>query len=140
MECLTKHLPKALDIMTDILYHPTFPESEFERVKKRKESEIISSKSQPNSMSNNAVSRANFPTSHPYGEIETEATLKAITREDIQNYYNYLFTPKGSYIVIIGDVTKEQAKDLCAKYFASWEGGEKVEMIKNEKRNYTNNK
>ena len=102
LQCLTKHVVKGLDLMTDVLFHPTFPEDEFIRLKKRSESSIISSKSNPGSMASNAEARANFPSGHPYGEIETESTLKNITLNDVKDYYKNIFTPKGSYLVIIG--------------------------------------
>lgn len=128
LQCLTKHMNKGLDLMTDVLMHANFPESEFNRLKKRKESEIISGKSQPNSMASKAEARANFPTNHPFGEIPTEETLKNITREDVLQYYKYLFTPKGSYLVVVGDITKEQVQKICDSYFATWQGGDKLTM------------
>ena len=126
MQCLTKHAEKGLDLMSDVLLRPTFPEEEFERLKKRKESSILSSKSNPGSMASNAEARANVPSGHPYGEIETEATLKDITISDVKNYYRGLFTPKGSYLVIVGDVTKEQAKRWAEHYFGTWQGHDKI--------------
>ena len=35
LQCLTKHVVKCLDLMTDVLFHPTFPEDEFIRLKKQ---------------------------------------------------------------------------------------------------------
>jgi zinc protease len=129
LQCLTKHVVKGLDLMTDVLFHPTFPEDEFIRLKKRSESSIISSKSNPGSMASNAEARANFPSGHPYGEIETESTLKNITLNDVKDYYKNIFTPKGSYLVIIGDVTKEQAKLWADNYFGAWQGNDKITSI-----------
>jgi predicted Zn-dependent peptidase len=132
LQCLTKHAEKGLDLMSDILLRPTFPEEEFERLKKRKESNILSSKSNPGSMASNAEARANFPSGHPYGEIETEATLRDISITDVKNYYRGLFTPKGSYLVIIGDVTKDQAKKWAEHYFGSWVGHDKITSTYND--------
>jgi predicted Zn-dependent peptidase len=126
LQCLTKHAEKGLDLMSDVLLRPTFPEEEFDRLKKMKESNILSSKSNPGAMASNAEARANFPTGHPYGEVETENTLRDITISDVKNYYRGLFTPKGSYLVIVGDVTKEQAKRWAEHYFGTWEGHDKI--------------
>ena len=140
LQCLTKHEEKGLDLMSDILLRPTFPEEEFERLKKRKESSILSSKSNPGSMASNAEAKANFPSGHPYGEIETENTLKDISISDVKNYYRGLFTPKGSYLVIVGDVTKEQAKRWAEHYFGAWTGHDKITTNYNDAFFHTGNR
>ncbi len=128
LDCLKKHLNKGLDLMTDVLYHPSFTEAEFDRIKKRKESDILSAKTEPNSMASNASSRANFPNNHPFGEIETDETIKNITLEDVKMFHQIVFTPKGSYLVFVGDITKEEAIKIANEQFKSWKGGEKIEL------------
>lgn len=123
LSCLTKHLDKGLGLMTDVLYNANFPESEFNRIIKQNESGLLSAKSNPDQMADNAERRANFPVGHPYGEIMTEATLAAIKKADVEAYFKKMFTPDGSYLVIVGDVTKEQATKMVDQYFASWKGG-----------------
>ncbi|ASS49038.1 MAG: hypothetical protein A3D31_05095 [Candidatus Fluviicola riflensis] len=121
LSCLTKHLDKALGIMQDVVLNTTFPESEFERIKKQAESGLLSAKASPDEMAANAEKRANFA-GHPYGDVMNEASLAAITREDVLNNFKQIFTPQGAYLVIVGDITKEQAKALAEKYFGSWKG------------------
>ncbi len=123
LSCLTKHLDKGLALMTDVLYNANFPDSEFDRVRKQNESALMSAKSSPDQMAANAEKKANFPNGHPYGEIMTEATLAAITKKDVETYFKRVFTPQGSYLVIVGDVTKDQATAMVEKYFSSWKGG-----------------
>ncbi len=123
LSCLTKHVEKGLTLMTDVLFNANFPDSEFERIKKQNESALLSAKSSPDEMSDNAERKANFPNGHPYGEIMTEATLASINKADVESYFKKVFTPRGSYLVIVGDVNKAQATELVNKYFSSWKGG-----------------
>lgn len=123
LSCLTKHLDKGLTLMTDVLYNANFPQSEFDRIRKQNESALMSAKSNPDMMADNAEKKANFPKGHPYGEIMTEATLAAITKSDVESYFKKVFTPDGSYLVIVGDVNRAQANALVEKYFSSWKGG-----------------
>ncbi len=123
LSCLTKHLPKGLELMSDVLLNANFPDSEFERIKKLNESGLLSAKSSADAMAANAAQKANFPKGHPYGEVMTEATLAAITKADVENYFKTVFTPQGSYLVIVGDMNKAQAKEMVEKHFASWTGG-----------------
>ncbi|MCE3294725.1 MAG: hypothetical protein K0R65_439 [Crocinitomicaceae bacterium] len=127
LSCLTKHLPKAMDLYSDIVFNANFPQSEFERIVKQNESNLLSAKSNPDQIADNVEKRANFK-GHPYGEVMTEATLAAITRDDIESYYKRIFTPTGSYMVIVGDITKDEAIKLVNTYFGSWKGGTNYEM------------
>lgn len=125
LSCLTKHLDKGLTLMSDVLLNPTFPESEFNRIKEQKLNGIKSDMANPSAMASNAEARANYPSQHPYGEIETENTIKNITREDVIAFYKRMFTPTGSYLVVVGDITKEQVTNYFNKYFKDFKGGDK---------------
>jgi zinc protease len=126
LNCLTKHLDKGLTLMSDVLLHPTFPIEEFNRVKEQKLNNIKSEMANPSAMASNAEARANYPNQHPYGEIETETTIKNITREDVVSFYKKMFTPNGSYLVVVGDINKEQIINYYNKYFKDFQGGEKL--------------
>lgn len=122
LSCLTKHMDKGLELMADALMNANFPQSEFDRVKNQTVSSLMSTKSSPETMANNAETKANFPKGHPFGEVMTETTLNNITLADVNNYYKLIFTPKGSYLVIVGDITKAQAIAAVDKYFSKWNG------------------
>ncbi len=123
LSVLTKHMDKGLDLMTDVMKNASFPESEFERIKKQFESSLFSTKSDASSMMSNAMYKAVFSDEHPYGEVMTEETLNNIKRQDVIDFYNKQFTPAGSYLVIVGDIEVEQAKKIANERFADWEGG-----------------
>lgn len=122
LSCLSKHIDKGLTLMSDVLMNANFPLSEFDRIKKQNESALMSAKSDANTMAQNAVVKVNFP-NHPYSDVMTEASLNNITREDIVNYFKTNFTPKGSYLVVVGDINRQQTEELINKYFSTWSGG-----------------
>ena len=121
MSCLTKHLPTAISLMKDVVMNPSFPESEFNRIKKQSESSLLSVQSSPEEMSTNAEKKINFP-NHPNSNVMTSATLANITNQDIMNEFKSVFTPDGAYLVIVGDINLEQAKKLATDNFGSWTG------------------
>jgi len=123
MSCLTKHMDKGLTLMSDILLNANFPQSEVDRIIALNESSLISTKSDAGAMASNAKAAANFPDSHPYGEVMTDETLANLNRDAVVQYYKETFTPEGSYLVIVGDINKAQATAYVNKYFASWTGG-----------------
>lgn len=122
LSVLTKHLDKGLDLMTDVVKNANFPQSEFDRIVKQQESGLFASESNPNAMSQNAMYKTLFGNNHPYGEVMTTTTLKNITRDDVIDLYKKQYTPAGSYLVIVGDISKEDAKTLAETRFGTWEG------------------
>jgi predicted Zn-dependent peptidase len=121
LSCLTKHMNTGLSLMSDVLFNANFPESEVERIRNQNKDGLISMKSDGSSMANNATVKINFP-NHPFGEVMTEESLLSISREEIMAYYAANFTPNGSYLVIVGDISKEEAMNVTKKYFSSWSG------------------
>lgn len=124
IQTLKKHLNKATELFTDALYNPTFPQEEIDRVKKKKESELTAGKSDPGFMASNVTKKLIYGDNNPYGEVMTETTLDNITRDDIVATYKRMFTPKGGFLTIVGDMTLAEAKEYAEKNFSKWEGPE----------------
>jgi len=120
---LKKHQTKLLNLISDMIFNPSFPEEEFEKIKKQFISNLEYSKSSPDAISSNIASLINYGLNHPYGELTTEETLNNITIEDIKNLYNTYFKPNISYLVIVGDMNLKEAKKVAKKYFNKWEKG-----------------
>lgn len=117
---LKKHSEALLNIMSDVLLHPEFPESELEKEKKQTLSGLASETTNANSISGNITKASCFGLDHPYGEQQTEETTNNITRDDLVNYYQTYFKPNISYLVVLGDITLEEAKEQTEKYFGKW--------------------
>lgn len=123
-DCLTKHSETLLNIFNDVLLHPSFPESELEKERKKSLSGLASEQTDPNSISSRVGNMVKYGKNHPYGEQMTETTLKNISREDLVNYYNTYFRPNVAYLVIVGDINLETAKMQANKYFGTWTKGD----------------
>lgn len=121
--CLSKHSDKLLEIMSDVLLNPVFPQEELDKSKKRAESGLASQKDDANAIAGIVASVLRYGKDHPYGENMTEATLAKINLEQIKNHYNIYFKPNISYLVVTGDVTKAQAEKQAKQYFGKWAKG-----------------
>lgn len=121
---LTKHRDKMLDLFTDVLYNPSFPEEELEKIKKQTISGLKASQEDPGAISRNVRSRLLYGDEHPYGEVQTEEHVDNITMEDIKAYYSAYFKPNIAYLVIVGDINAKEAKKIVNKRFGKWEPGE----------------
>ena len=120
---LKKHTDNLMAIAAEILLKPSFPQTEFDKIKRQTLSNLAQVKENPNSISGNVSSVLRYGKDHPYGEIETEESVNRITLEKTKEYYNKYFKPNASYLIIIGDITATEAKPLAEKYFSNWMRG-----------------
>jgi zinc protease len=118
---LTKHTDNLLNLMTDILYNPTFPEEELEKLRKQTLSGLASQKDDPGAIASNVRSVVLYGKDHPYGELTTEETVNNISIQDCKDFYNKYFTPEIAYLAIVGDITVKDAKKLVKNHFGQWE-------------------
>ena len=121
---LTRHTPVLLDLMSDILLNPTFPQDELEREVKQTITALSTVRTDAGSMVNNVSAVLVYGEDHPYGEVTTEESVSNITRDMLVDYYSTYFRPNAAYMVIVGDIQKAEAVKLMEQYFGSWQPGD----------------
>ncbi|MFT5823351.1 MAG: zinc protease [Crocinitomix sp.] len=124
---LKKHTPQLLHLINEILMGPAFPQDEFDRIKAQYESSLAAIASDAGTMSRNVSGVVNYGVNHPYGEVMTETTLDNISLEDVKEFHKKNFIPNHAYLVIIGDITKDEVKQYAKEYFVTWQKGETLE-------------
>ena len=122
--CLVKHSETLLDIMSDVLMNPTFPQAELEKERKQTLSGFASSATDANQISGRLARAMTYGLKHPYGESSNETTVKAITRGDLMEHYATIWKPNVAYLVIVGDITPADAKQQAEQYFGEWRPNE----------------
>lgn len=137
---LSKHSDALLEVMSDVLLHPTFPEEELEKARKQALSGLASAKTSADQISGNIANVATYGLGHPYGEMQTEKSTNAITRQDVVSYYNSYFRPNIAYLVIVGDVTVEKAKEQANKYFGGWKADQTPRPVYTAPQNPSGNR
>jgi len=122
--CLTRHNEALLTIMSDVLLNSNFKAEELEKIRTQSLSALEASKTEPGAISQRVNSILVYGNNHPYGENESEESVKKITLDKCTEYYKTYFKPNVAYLAIVGDITLEQAKPLVEKYFGSWQRGD----------------
>ncbi len=121
---LTRHKETLLDLMSDIVLNPSFPEEEMERLITQTRSGLATVSTDASAMANNVSRAAVYGPDHPYGENTTTESLDNIGIEMIKQYYEDHFKPNVAYLVIVGDIDVDGAREVVNNYFAGWEPGE----------------
>ncbi len=120
---LKNNFSKVFALMADIALRPSFPADELEKIRRQELSGLAQSKEDANAIANNVVSKLVYGKEHPYGEVETEETVKKVTVADIKTYYNTYWKPNIAYLIFVGDITVDEAKKLTEANFGAWEKG-----------------
>ena len=125
MEVLKRNLGASLEIMSDVILNPSFPAEEFEREKKLALDGLAQAANNPNAVANRVAYMLAFGADHPYGRPSggLPATVQAITREDLAQFYQTYWKPSSSALVFVGDISLAEATALARQSFGSWSGG-----------------
>jgi zinc protease len=118
--------PATLDLLADILVNPVFPENGLERLRGQRLVQLTQARAQPGAIASRVFPRIVYGDAHPYGRVVTEASLKAITRDDLAAFHKQYFLPGRALVTVVGDTTAAAARPVIEKALAAWtKGGDK---------------
>ncbi len=126
LQTLTRHLDSALEIYADVLLNPTYPADEIDTLKRRTIVGFRQRKDSPSVIANIAYSKLLYGADHPYGRESdgTEASVTAITREDLVKFYESYYRPNNAALVVVGDVTAKDVTSKLEKALGKWKSAE----------------
>ncbi len=128
-EVLKKDVTTGLDLFTDVILHPSFPEEEIERERKQRLANLEALKEDPSSVASITFSK-NVYGSHPYGRqsVGTRSSLDDVTRKDLVDFYRKIFVPNNAVLVVVGDFVSSEMLAKITAAFGGWKKGEKPEI------------
>ncbi|HVX41456.1 MAG TPA: pitrilysin family protein [Gemmatimonadaceae bacterium] len=121
-ESTTSKFVPTLDILADVVEHATFPAAAIERYRARQLVSLTQARDRTSSIAAQVFPKVVYTTAHPYGRTMTEASAKAITRDDITSFYKEYYRPSHAVITVVGDVTPAQVKQQVEHALADWSG------------------
>jgi predicted Zn-dependent peptidase len=111
---------KMLDLMSDVLMNPAFPQAELDKLKQRTLPQLEEQRSDPGFLAGekfNEVVYRNFPAAVISATPESVNAMKV---SDLKEFHDTWFAPNNAMLGITGDITVAQAKALVEKYFGQW--------------------
>jgi zinc protease len=122
---LSKNFGATLDLMADVALHPSFPADEIERQRAQRLGQLVQQRDNPGQVAGQVMAVALYGTRHPYGytEIGTEASTKAITREEMMDFWRRNFVPNSAALIVAGDITMAELRSRAEKAFGAWARG-----------------
>ncbi len=122
---LTKNLDRSFALLAEVVLSPTFPQDEFQRIRKEIEGRLHSNQEDPGWVAGKAFKEHLYP-QHPYGRLISgqAETLARITPADIRQFHATYYRPNNAIIAVAGEITQDQIGSLLAAHFADWQAAD----------------
>lgn len=123
---LKEHLGKAMEVFADVIVRPSFPQSDFDRLKKDMLTGLIQQKDRVEVIAGNVFYRRLFGQQHPYGyqTTGTDSTVQTLELDDLKKFYQTYYAPNNATLIIVGDIVKDEAIQLAEEYLGNWKSAE----------------
>ena len=110
-----------IDLAKNVLRNPTFPDSEFVKLRNQTVEGLLALKDDPGNVYR-AYGSAYFYGAHPYGRPVggDEATVAALTRDDVLHCYRDQFGGDRLIIVVVGDFAAPAMEAKLRAAFGDW--------------------
>jgi len=117
----SQNFSKAIELLSDIIKNPTFPEQEFNKEKEATAAAIRSRKDRIFTIADDLANLNFYGEEHPYSTPETGTlkTLSSIKRKDIIEWHKKTYLhPTNLVISIAGDIDLNTSTEMIEKFFA----------------------
>ncbi|MDD5326754.1 MAG: pitrilysin family protein [Phycisphaerae bacterium] len=128
--CLTEYIGRAMGLLGEVVLTPSFPEEEFEKLRKQVLTSLAVSSEEPEYVANREF-RQRLYGEHPYsrtatGEIED---VNALAIEDLKGWWGKFARPDTAVLIFSGDIEPKKAFELAEKTFGNWKvAGERPDV------------
>ena len=120
----------VIDTLADLVGRPTFPPNELERQRQAMQVSLRKSEQSPGSVASKAFYREVFG-EHPYAIDSggTEASLKALNRDDLLSAYRRYYVARNATVAIVGALDRGQAEEIARRVTGKLAAGEPAPVL-----------
>jgi len=116
---LDEHLPKAFDIIADMVLDPKFDEEDISKERSVILEEIRMTQDNPEDLVHELFTQ-NFWNPHPLGRpiLGTPETVSSFTQQTLQSWFRQCYAPNNLVVTAAGHLTHPQMVELVASRFS----------------------
>ena len=120
---LKDNFEPVFDVLADIAQHASFNSEEIKRVRSLREAGLKQAQDNPQQAAAQVFRRVVYG-EHAYAHMPagTLNTVKQVARKDLQTYFKRHFRPANAAVVVVGDLSNEDALAAVEKRLGSWKG------------------
>ncbi len=128
LETLKDRLDAALAVYADVILNPSFPRSDFERLKRQRLAQIQQEKADPVGMALRVFPGLLYGPGHAYSNSwtgsGTEESTGRISRQDLVRFHHTWFKPNNATLIVVGATTMAEIRPRLERAFAGWAKGD----------------
>jgi len=120
LQVLAHSFDRGVALLADNELHPALPPEAMNVVARQLAQVVAARIHSPGYLTQRSLRAALFPPEDPILREATPESVRALTLEDVRGYYRKVFRPDLTTIVVVGNVSAEQARATIEKYFGAW--------------------
>ena len=121
-EFASRDLEVGLNLMSDMVVRPLFPQAEFDNQKSLALADIVARLDDPSRLAAEAFDAWLYG-DHPYGRPAegTSRSVSSLTRADVESFHRAFYAPNAAILAVVGDVDAAQAMARVESRFSGWQ-------------------
>jgi zinc protease len=122
---LASRLPDAISLLARVLTEPSLPDDEFQRLRTERLADLLQQRSEPRSLADEAFSQAIYAPGARYAKPDggSEQSVRALTLDQLKAFYAARYSPAGTTVVLVGDLSVDEGVSLVTRVLGGWRGG-----------------
>lgn len=120
---LSKDAALCVDLLSDMLLHPAFPEAEMGEVRDQMLAAVASRYDSPYELATAHFDNQLFGEKHPDGWVLSANDVRKITRNDLSSFWRKFYRPNRAILAVAGDVDVPRLRPALEKAFGTWARG-----------------
>jgi predicted Zn-dependent peptidase len=120
LNVLTKDLGRGVTLFAEMLTRPVFAPEKVDLAKKQAIEGIRRRNDHPGSIASREFNKLLYGPGHPYGRESTEASINAVTRDDLVAFHRRYYHPNTLMVAVTGDFQRDELFALFRRAFDGW--------------------
>ena len=119
---IDRYFAKAMELISDIVKNPSFPPDEFDRIRKERLTSLRRLRDDSTALASRVAPGLIYGSDSAYGHPigGTEESVGAFEIEDLIEYWKANYDPDSATLLVVGNVSLDDVKDITNKYFGDW--------------------
>jgi zinc protease len=123
IRCLGENVAATLALFEDALLYPSFPEAEFEKLKKQRLDRLIQRLDSTDAMAYDLLYRDLYPEDHPLYQPSVATLMQAtekITLQEVKRFYKQHYGHKNMIAAAVGDIDGAFVQKWFKSHLGAW--------------------
>lgn len=126
---LADGLDTLLDVLADVLTRATHPDDELDRERERLAERIAVASAQPSVIARRALQRRRYGDHPVTREMPDQDEVERASGDDVRAMHRQAVLPRGSVLVLVGDLDPDAAVARVAEVLGGWDAPEPAHVL-----------